>query len=70
MGIIKNKRFRWIFIFCIMSVCLFIGVGGVLFSIQALFSMNFKNFFTYLLLAPIWVLGHRLLKKLLAEDFR
>ncbi len=69
MDIAKNKRFRWILIFCVMSVCLFIGIGGALFSIQALIAMNFKNFFTYLLLAPIWFLGHWLLKKLLAEDF-
>ena len=64
MAKLESKDWRWFFIFCAMSVCVFIGIGGVLLAVQALIVMNMKSFFLYLCCAPFWVAGHWLVKKL------
>ena len=64
MGKLESKDWRWFFIFCAMSACVFVGIGGVLLAIQALIVMNIQSFFLYLCCAPFWVVGHWLVKKL------
>ena len=64
MGKLESKDWRWFLIFCAMSACVFVGIGGVLLAIQALIVMNIKSFFLYLCFVPFWVAGHWLVKKL------
>ncbi len=60
----RFDRLRWLFIFFLMSACVFVGIGGILLAIQALIGMNFKEFFLYLCCSPFWAIGHWLVKKL------
>ena len=53
MGKLESKDWRWFFIFCAMSACVFIGIGGVLLAIQALIVMNIKSFFSVSMLRAV-----------------